>query len=289
MGAAYGVSQSHAAAGPAAAWVVARLDRLAHRTLFAANGQGELNGVDVRLRDHGWAVGSACLATCARQDTLIEHWNDRRWSQVPSPNPSGTPSVNLLQSVTTVSGRDAWAAGYVEQRTSTRPVVMHWNGTRWSTVPSPGRTSNSEISSVSSASARDIWAVGDYGETLSHPLIEHWVGAVCADHCERAKPPSRVVILHWNGRRWAVAVSPNPGAASALGAVSATSATNAWAVGQYCTKACALPLIGGSQGQVLILHWNGARWSRVTAPSLGRGEHILASVRCPAAAPGLSA
>lgn len=367
MGAAYGVSQSHRTAEPPAARAVARLDRLGHRALFAASVRGELNGVDVRARDHGWAVGSVCVTSiCAREDTLIEHWNGRRWvrvpspnvhglqtlvsvsavsasdawavgiyatrgdeairtlivhwngrrwSRVPSPNPDASPKngLNFLFSVTAVSGRDAWAAGEAEQGASgVSPLIVHWNGTRWSTVPSPHRTNLSGIISVSAASARDIWAVGDDGVTANHALIEHWngsrwrivaaparprgqielmtvtalsarsawaVGAVCADHCEAEKPPSRAVILHWNGRRWAAVASPAPGAASLLTAVAATSARNAWAVGQSCAKACALaPLTGGNQGQILILHWNGTRWSRTAVPHLGAGEHNLASV-----------
>ena len=43
-----------------------------------------------------------------------------------------------------------------------RPLIMHWNGIRWSTVPSPRRTSLSQIGSISAASAQDIWAVGSY-------------------------------------------------------------------------------------------------------------------------------
>ena len=369
-GAAYGARQSHrpSALAPTPARAVARLDRLARTRLFparrAAGGQGELDGVDVRARDHGWAVGSRCAARCQTEYTLIEHWNGRRWSRVPSPNvereqvlisvsavsardawavgayltrnsealrtliehwnghrwsrvpspnPSPSPStgLNLLSSVTAVSGRDAWAAGTVEHGSNgLRPLIMHWNGIRWSTVPSPRRTSISQLGSISAASAQDIWAVGSYGLTANHALIEHWngtawrvvaaparprgevqlatvttlsarsawaAGSACPDHCERNNPPSRTVIWHWNGRRWAPASSPSPGAASVLTGLAASSATNAWAVGEYCTKACPSPE-ATNRGQILILHWNGDRWSRVAGPSLGPDEHSLFGV-----------
>ena len=232
---------------------------------------------------------------------------------MPSPNPSPSPStgLNLLTSVTAVSGRDAWAAGTVEHGSNgLRPLIMHWNGIRWSTVPSPRRTSISQLGSISAASAQDIWAVGSYGLTANHALIEHWngtawrvvaaparprgevqlatvttlsarsawaAGSVCPDHCERNNPPSRTVIWHWNGRRWAPASSPSPGAASVLTGLAASSATNAWAVGEYCTKACPSPE-ATNRGQILILRWNGARWSRVAGPSLGPDEHSLFGV-----------
>jgi hypothetical protein len=364
---AYGASQPHRASGPASG--LTQLDGLARTMLFpariAAGGQGALDGVDVRAREDGWAVGDRCSGRCrtvytliehwngrrwlrvpspnvsrtqvltsvsavsardawavgayfTRNDevirTLIEHWNGRRWSRVPSPNPSASPSngFNLLASVTAVSGRDVWAAGDIAQGTIVRPLITHWNGIRWSTVPSPRRTSISQIGSISAASAQDIWAVGSYfgTELASRALIERWngtgwrivaapvrprgqqqlaavtaisarsawaVGSVCPDHCERDNPPSRTVILHWNGRRWVPAASPSPGAASALTGLSASSATNAWAVGQYCTKACPSPQ-AENRGQILFLHWNGARWSRVAGPSPGRDVHGLLGV-----------
>jgi hypothetical protein len=41
------------------------------------------------------------------------------------------------------------------------------------------------------------------------------------------------LILHWNGTKWAQVASPTPSSFSMLSAVAASSATNAWAVGQF--------------------------------------------------------
>jgi hypothetical protein len=71
---------------------------------------------------------------------------------------------------------------------------------------------------------------------------------------------------------------PGHGGGSALRAVAATSGTSAWAVGEYCTKACTtggLPVI---QARLLFQHWDGTRWSRVAGPSLGRDVHLLEGV-----------
>jgi hypothetical protein len=276
-------------------------------------GQQTLISVSAVSARDAWAVGVYLTRNDQAIRTLIEHWNGRRWSRVPSPNPSASPTsgLNVLSSVTAVSGRDAWAAGTVAQGdTILRPLILHWNGVRWSTAPSPRRTGISQLGSVSAASAQDIWAVGSYGLTANHALIEHWngtswrivadpvrprgqeqlvtvtalsarsawaAGAVCPDHCMRDNPPSRTVILHWNGRRWAPAASPSPGGASTLTGLSASSATNAWAVGEYCTKPCPSPQ-AENRGQILFLHWNGARWSRVAGPSPGRDAHGLLGV-----------
>lgn len=271
-----------------------------------------LGSVSAVSPSDAWAVGLYLTRNNEAVRTLVEHWNGRRWSRVPSPNPSAsaTDGFNELDSVTALSGQNAWAAGFVQQGPGDRPLFLHWNGIRWSTMASPRKTSNSQIDSISAASARDIWAVGSYGDTADHALIEHWngttwrivtaparpagqvvidsvtalsarsawaAGMVCPEHCQRANPPSRMVILHWNGRRWATAATPSAGTASALAGVAATSATNAWAVGEFCTKNCALEQFP-AEAHMLILHWNGSRWARIAGPSLGHGVHILEGV-----------
>jgi hypothetical protein len=57
--------------------------------------------------------------------------------------------------------------------------------------------------------------------------------------------------LHWNGTAWSRV--PSPAGGPGLLAVTATSATSAWAVGDYSTAS--------GQPRTLIMHWNGTRWS----------------------------
>ena len=49
----------------------------------------------------------------------------------------------------------------------------------------------------------------------------------------RAGSTSKNLLMHWNGRAWKQMVGPDPGSSSGLSSVSATSATNVWAVGTY--------------------------------------------------------
>jgi len=70
---------------------------------------------------------------------------------------------------------------------------------------------------------------------------------------------------HWNGHRWRVSPTPNrPGAAaSVLAGVSAVSATDVWAVGNYQ---------GQNGAGTLIEHWDGRAWNMVpgaTVPCSG--------------------
>src|SRR5262249_22113529 len=70
----------------------------------------------------------------------------------------------------------------------------------------------------------------------------------------------QTLALHWNGTRWAQVVSPSPGTLSELFGLGATSASNAWAVGE---------VTAGTTEQTLVLHWNGLTWARVASPNPG--------------------
>ena len=332
---------------------------------IAAGGQGALDGVDVRARDDGWAVGGACPGRCRPVYTLIEHWNGRRWSRVPSPNVSRT---QVLTSVSAVSARDAWAVGAYFTRNDEviRTLIEHWNGRRWSRVPSPNPSASPSngfnlLASVTAVSGRDVWAAGNVAQGRSRPLIPTGTGSAGRRCRARAGPaqPDRLHLRrirpgHLGGRDLSAPSSlamrsssagtgpaggslpprpatgpgsaggrnrdlgpqrvggrlglpgplragqpavanrdpalewppvgasrqPEPRAASALTGFSASSATNAWAVGEYCTKACPSPQ-AENRGQILFLHWNGARWSRVAGPSravtctAARGQHAV--------------
>jgi hypothetical protein len=66
------------------------------------------------------------------------------------------------------------------------------------------------------------------------------------------------LIEHWNGKRWTQqSFTPIPGGGLFAGAA-ATSADNAWAVGQT----------DSADQQTLIEHWNGRDWTTVPSPNV---------------------
>jgi len=71
--------------------------------------------------------------------TLIEHWRGSKWARVKSPNPAGAKSA-ALRTVFCLSQAACWAVGASTKQGSTSPdstLAEHWNGTRWSIVPTP--------------------------------------------------------------------------------------------------------------------------------------------------------
>lgn len=67
-----------------------------------------LYGVTAISSTNAWAVGAYHTGTASQ--TLILHWNGKRWKVQPSPNPGG--SRNVLLAVTATSSTNAWAVGY---------------------------------------------------------------------------------------------------------------------------------------------------------------------------------
>src|SRR6266702_2731038 len=134
-----------------------------------------LNGVAEVSAHEIWAVGSSS------GQTLTEHWDGKQWSIVPSPNQS---SRDLFKGVTAISAHNVWAVGgyfiTVGDTAIEQTLIEHWDGTRWSIVPSPnapGSTNNS-LNGVEEVSTRSIWTVGVFFTSTSGglPLIEHWNG-----------------------------------------------------------------------------------------------------------------
>lgn len=135
-----------------------------------------LDGVTAVSTDNIWAVGYRAVSPGNIDYTLIEHWNGRSWSVVPSPNPQN--AGNYLSGVAAVSSNSIWAVGFDYGFTSNAvTLVEHWNGSSWSVVPSPNRQPPSDsLGAVAALSAHNIWAIGDHltpGLTFQ-TLAEHY-------------------------------------------------------------------------------------------------------------------
>jgi hypothetical protein len=153
--------------------------------------------------------------------------------------------------VSAVSASDVWAVGQYYNAGAFQTLIVHWDGTAWTQVPSPNAPGSTQdnLVAVRATSATNAWAVGSY---------------------HNSSDVSQTLILHWNGTTWTQVASPSPAQSSSLTSVAATSAGDAWAVGFYYT---------GTADQSMILHWDGASWTQVTSPSPGSLSTILSGVR----------
>jgi alpha-tubulin suppressor-like RCC1 family protein len=211
---------------------------------------GTLLAVTATSARNAWAVGCAgdCSSSTADLKTLILHWNGTAWKRVPSPSPG---PGSILDSVTAISGRNAWAVGCASHclTSSARPatLILHWNGSAWKRVPSPAPAKVGALTGVTATSARNAWTVG------------------CAGYCFGPGATPGTLILHWNGTTWKRIPSPSPAGGSLLSGITATSARDAWAVGTTRTSS-----------STLTLRWHGTSWLQVPSPTPAPGGELTA-------------
>lgn len=155
------------------------------------------------------------------------------WQAAPSANGGG--DFNSLNGLALVAPNDGWAVGQSRENYNyARTLMEHWDGTRWSIVPSPnpGTGVSNWLEDVAAVTSDDVWAVGHIGEWDLN---------------------SQVLILRWDGTAWSQMLVPILGE---LDSVAAASADDVWAVGYQI----------GSSNQALTIHWDGTAWSQVPVP-----------------------
>jgi hypothetical protein len=160
---------------------------------------------------------------------------------VPSPG-----NASDLYGVNCTSSSNCWFVGrYLDTGGAYFNQILHWNMGAWSLVfsPQPGGTANgdfNELASVACTSASNCWAVGN----------DIPAGGV-----------SRNQAQHWNGTKWSLVATPEPGPGAGLAGVRCTSSSNCWAVGSYANAS------GARVNEAL--RWSGAKWSLVSTPQPG--------------------
>jgi hypothetical protein len=201
-----------------------------------------LTGVAVISPDDVLAVGDYTSPSGARA-TLSLHWNGRTWAKVATPDPAASSGDDELHAVTTAPGSRAWAVGYyLDAQSTTKTLILRWNGTAWSQVSAPAvATLRTQLSGVAD-SGQDVWAAGQYYSSadVTHPLI-----------------------LQWNGTRWSRQILPPAGPDNAtLNGVAATG-SDVWAVGFACVGPSA-----NCPSKVLTVHLTSSGWQEVPGVSL---------------------
>ncbi len=211
-----------------------------------------LYGVAIAGPNDVWAVGFYRDPSLLAPRTLTLRWNGTNWSVVTSPNQGNRD--NWLYAVAVAGPNDVWAVGYYyDTSLNARTLVMRWDGTNWSVVPSPnvGNDDNS-LRGVSVAGPNDVWAVGYYMDTS--------LGAL------------RTLVLRWDGAQWSVVPSPNQGTNdNMLQGVAVAGPNDVWAVGNYYDTSL-------FTNRTLVLRWDGAQWSVVPSPNVGNSFNYLNGV-----------
>jgi len=143
-------------------------------------------------------------------------------------------------SVAQSSASDAMAVGY-SLEPSTAPVALQWNGKTWVVTPTPHPAGGALL----------------YADTAV-PKTDEYMAA--GEECTSKACPE-AYVLSWDGTAWSQMTLPKMGNSTDISSISASSADDAWAVGQQCNNVRGIC-------NPLILHWNGTTWSKVGVPQL---------------------
>jgi hypothetical protein len=226
------------------------------------NDNSALNGIVALSRNNIYAVGYQLAANGAVL-ALVEHWNGSAWSVVNTPNANSTG--NNLMAVSADSPSDVWAVGdKVAPNVAVQTLVEHFDGMRWSVVPSPNPVVGSDLdqnvlTGVIALSPTDVTAAGfilDFATQRKLTLIEHW-----------------------DGQRWKVVPSPNAdssfGAFNTLTGISGFNSSDLYAVGYFGDPNRA------GQHATLVEHFDGISWSIVPSPKKGVAQHLNGAFALP--------
>ncbi|MEU4829525.1 hypothetical protein [Streptosporangium sp. NPDC023615] len=146
----------------------------------ALSTEGALRAITSR-QGHVWAVGTSTART-----PLVWHGRDGSWENLAMPPVPG----GVLNRVWQVSPSEVWAVGQVSASPGdrpaakdARPLVMRWDGSRWSRVEVP--VSRGVLHGVTATGPGDLWISG-----------------VDADHS------GQVLVLRYDGTSWSREYGP---------------------------------------------------------------------------------
>ncbi len=146
---------------------------------------------------------------------------------VPTPNENKFNSSLFAASAS--SANDVWAVG---------DSTIHFDGTKWTAFPAP--LINGQLTA-------DLQGVVDISPTLAWAVGNVTLGA----------NPGQI-IERWNGTKWSLFPNPTllPNSQGDLFAITSTSATDIWAVGNLVQQ-----VVGGALSFNLFEHWDGKAWT----------------------------
>jgi hypothetical protein len=220
------------------------------------------------IGDDVWAVGGAYRFAGSGQTPYSLHLVGGHWYVVPASNADGS-----LSGVVMTGRSSAWAIG----NTNKLPFLLRWNGTVWKSSSFPLRATGNGLIAAAAGPDGKIWVVGARNNsafTNSAPISMLWSGSTWRKVPVTAPADSILddvafvpggnvwavgspggdrapLILRWTGEHWVRTPAPNPSSNTdyvSVGAVSGTSARDAWAAVTDGTK-------------TFLLHWNGKVWS----------------------------
>jgi hypothetical protein len=183
-----------------------------------------------------FAVGHQSLSSTSRSGALL-HSNGSEWSAMPGPDYGEGVQVSY-NGIWGASAQDVFVGGFISRPGSPTQLFVHYDGSKWSEMPSNGFGLNAGIGQLSGTSPINVWAIG------THTLC---------DDCNRHVN----FVAHYDGTSWTQVYSTTDASFYGLWV---GAANDVWVVGE------------GFDGEGYMLHFDGATWketSRRTPEGVG--------------------
>ncbi len=248
-----------AASGPAPAWKIVKQVPGGDFTAVVATG-----------RTGGWAFGTRPAG--ANPEPTAWRRSGSSWNQVPFP---GQPDETVIAAGAT-SAADVWAF----TTGGARSRALRWNGRTWTVQ----RSFSQAIGGGAVISPADVWVFGQ-------PVFPHasfgawhydgrtWSQAASGRGLEGGSGRSAhdvwafegTDVAHWNGSAWS-----RTSVAGLLPAAQKTHLNDPVVTGVFEQSADSVYATGNGNteddgGPMVLLHWNGHRWSKVAGGLFGFG------------------
>lgn len=273
--------------------------------------QAQLLDVGGIANNDVWAVGRTLVQTPSLsfdEFTLAMHWDGTSWQIVETPSPEAFPGAGpdtSLRAVEAIATDDVWAGGTQKALHSVgswvgfQTLMMHWDGSQWSIVPTPetpaGGTGAS-IAAIDALATDAVWAAGfrvapELVAVARVPLVLFWDGSswteqptpplvglgehelrdlsvraaddiwIVGGHSGNSTtaPPTHPYVANWDGSTWQTHQVPEPGQLTYARAVAAVGPDDVWVVGDQVSNGVRLPL---------LLHWDGSDWQEASINNL---------------------
>jgi hypothetical protein len=209
--------------------------------------QNTLLAVSELPSGHAWAAGFYINAEYAQQ-TLIQHYDGKSWSIVPSPSPGARQ--NILYGIAAISDTDVWAVGGYQDASSVwHTLAEHYDGSAWSvskTTLDAGAAGN-QFYAVTAVSTNSVYATGNQSGSGF---------------------PTQVLTEHYDGHTWSVLGTPSDTTATpvALGITGTDTLLNVVGDVENSVNPYTTLVATGAPGSLSIL---------TNAPNSGAGENDL--------------
>ncbi|MFD0689588.1 hypothetical protein [Actinomadura fibrosa] len=218
-----------AAVGPADAWAVGTDGRRAlvehwdgtawSRVAVPEEGapfSSRLAAVSARSATDVWAVGTHSNDAPQPDSLYALHYDGSAWSVVPMAQTGSQTNSDspVATGAVAVAANDVWAVGYRSGFGTPVTLTEHWDGSRWTIVPSPydhlppsaNSIASGSLAAVTARSSHEVWAGGSsFTFTDGDPAgVYH------------------ALLIRWDGTRWTEEPAPTTGTYNAVQGISTT-------------------------------------------------------------------